>query len=43
VPAHANREIPNTVGRVIIDLQGIQSAYNVGADLVVGTAFEKMI
>jgi putative glycerol-1-phosphate prenyltransferase len=34
-------EIPLLVGRVIIDLQGIQSAYNVGADLVViGTAFE---
>ena len=30
------------VGGGIVDLQGIQNAYNAGADLVViGTAFEK--
>jgi putative glycerol-1-phosphate prenyltransferase len=36
-----NIEIPLVVGGGIVDLQGIQKAYNVGADLVViGTAFE---
>ena len=36
-----NIEIPLLVGGGIIDLQGIQNAYNSGADLVViGTAFE---
>jgi phosphoglycerol geranylgeranyltransferase len=36
-----NIEIPLLVGGGIIDLQGIQLAYNAGADLVViGTAFE---
>jgi putative glycerol-1-phosphate prenyltransferase len=36
-----NIEIPLIVGGGIIDLQGIQTAYNSGADLVViGTAFE---
>jgi phosphoglycerol geranylgeranyltransferase len=36
-----NIEIPLIVGGGIIDLQGIQNAYNAGADLVViGTAFE---
>jgi len=36
-----NIEIPLIVGGGIIDLQGIQKAYNSGADLVViGTAFE---
>ncbi|PJJ09635.1 putative glycerol-1-phosphate prenyltransferase [Flavobacterium sp. 1] len=36
-----NIEIPLIVGGGIIDLQGIQSAYKAGADLVViGTAFE---
>ncbi|MBF2708882.1 geranylgeranylglyceryl/heptaprenylglyceryl phosphate synthase [Flavobacterium soyangense] len=37
-----NLKIPLIVGGGIIDLQGIQKAYNSGADLVViGTAFEK--
>lgn len=37
-----NIEIPLLVGGGIIDLQGIQNAFNSGADLVViGTAFEK--
>jgi len=37
-----NIKIPLIVGGGIIDLQGIQKAYNYGADLVViGTAFEK--
>jgi phosphoglycerol geranylgeranyltransferase len=37
-----NIEIPLIVGGGIIDLQGIQKAYDSGADLVViGTAFEK--
>lgn len=37
-----NIEIPLLVGGGIIDLQGIQKAYDSGADLVViGTAFEK--
>ena len=37
-----NVKIPVIVGGGIIDLQGIQNAYNAGADLVViGTAFEK--
>jgi phosphoglycerol geranylgeranyltransferase len=37
-----NIEIPLLVGGGIVDLQGIQNAYNAGADLVViGTAFEK--
>ena len=37
-----NIEIPIIVGGGIIDLQGIQNAYDSGADLVViGTAFEK--
>lgn len=37
-----NIEIPLLVGGGIIDLQGIQDAYDSGADLVViGTAFEK--
>ena len=36
-----NIEIPLVVGGGIVDLQGIQNAYNAGADLVViGTAFE---
>jgi putative glycerol-1-phosphate prenyltransferase len=36
-----NIEIPLLVGGGIIDLQGIQKAYDSGADLVViGTAFE---
>ena len=36
-----NIEIPVIVGGGIIDLQGIQKAYDSGADLVViGTAFE---
>ncbi len=36
-----NIEIPLVVGGGILDLQGIQKAYNAGADLVViGTAFE---
>jgi phosphoglycerol geranylgeranyltransferase len=36
-----NIQIPLIVGGGIIDLQGIQNAYNAGADLVViGTAFE---
>lgn len=36
-----NIEIPIIVGGGIVDLQGIQKAYNAGADLVViGTAFE---
>ncbi len=36
-----NIEIPVIVGGGIVDLQGIQKAYNAGADLVViGTAFE---
>jgi phosphoglycerol geranylgeranyltransferase len=36
-----NIEIPIIVGGGIVDLQGIQEAYNAGADLVViGTAFE---
>ena len=36
-----NIEIPLIVGGGIVDLQGIQKAYNAGADLVViGTAFE---
>ncbi len=36
-----NVEIPVIVGGGIVDLQGIQKAYNAGADLVViGTAFE---
>lgn len=36
-----NIEIPLLVGGGIVDLQGIQKAYNAGADLVViGTAFE---
>ena len=36
-----NIEIPLVVGGGIVDLQGIQKAYNAGADLVViGTAFE---
>lgn len=36
-----NIEIPLLVGGGIVDLQGIQDAYNAGADLVViGTAFE---
>jgi putative glycerol-1-phosphate prenyltransferase len=39
-----NIEIPLLVGGGIIDLQGIQNAYNSGADLVViGTAFENDI
>jgi phosphoglycerol geranylgeranyltransferase len=39
-----NIEIPLIVGGGIIDLQGIQKAYDSGADLVViGTAFEKDI
>jgi putative glycerol-1-phosphate prenyltransferase len=39
-----NIEIPLLVGGGIIDLQGIQKAYDSGADLVViGTAFEKNI
>ncbi|MFV8345148.1 geranylgeranylglyceryl/heptaprenylglyceryl phosphate synthase [Flavobacterium sp. ZB4P13] len=37
-----NIEIPLLVGGGIVDLQGIQNAYQAGADLVViGTAFEK--
>jgi putative glycerol-1-phosphate prenyltransferase len=37
-----NIEIPLLVGGGIIDLQGIQKAYDSGADLVIiGTAFEK--
>jgi phosphoglycerol geranylgeranyltransferase len=37
-----NMEIPLIVGGGIIDLQGIQKAYDSGADIVViGTAFEK--
>jgi len=37
-----NIEIPLIVGGGIIDLQGIQKAYDSGADIVViGTAFEK--
>jgi putative glycerol-1-phosphate prenyltransferase len=37
-----NIEIPLIVGGGIVDLQGIQKAYDSGADLVViGTAFEK--
>lgn len=37
-----NIEIPLIVGGGIIDLQGIQTAYDAGADMVViGTAFEK--
>ena len=36
-----NIEIPLLVGGGIVDLQGIQKAYEAGADLVViGTAFE---
>ena len=36
-----NIEIPLLIGGGIIDLQGIQNAYNAGADLVIiGTAFE---
>ena len=36
-----NIEIPILVGGGIVDLQGIENAYNAGADLVViGTAFE---
>ena len=39
-----NIEIPLIVGGGIVDLQGIQIAYDAGADLVViGTAFEKDI
>ncbi len=39
-----NIEIPLLVGGGIIDLQGIQNAYNSGADMVViGTAFENDI
>ena len=39
-----NIEIPLIVGGGIIDLQGIQKAYDSGADLVViGTAFENDI
>lgn len=39
-----NIEIPLVVGGGIVDLQGIQKAYNAGADLVViGTAFENNI
>ena len=39
-----NIEIPLLVGGGIVDLQGIQNAYQAGADLVViGTAFEKDI
>lgn len=39
-----NIEIPLIVGGGIVDLQGIQKAYDSGADLVViGTAFEKDI
>lgn len=39
-----NIEIPLLVGGGIIDLQGIQKAYDSGADMVViGTAFEKDI
>jgi putative glycerol-1-phosphate prenyltransferase len=37
-----NIEIPLIVGGGIIDLQGIQNAFDSGADIVViGTAFEK--
>ncbi|MNL77703.1 geranylgeranylglyceryl phosphate synthase-like protein [compost metagenome] len=36
-----NIEIPLLIGGGIIDLQGIQNAYDSGADLVIiGTAFE---
>jgi phosphoglycerol geranylgeranyltransferase len=39
-----NIEIPLLIGGGIVDLQGIQNAYNAGADLVViGTAFENNI
>ena len=39
-----NIEIPLLVGGGIVDLQGIQKAFDSGADLVViGTAFEKDI
>jgi putative glycerol-1-phosphate prenyltransferase len=39
-----NIEIPLLVGGGIVDLQGIQNAYQAGADLVIiGTAFEKNI
>lgn len=39
-----NIQIPLLVGGGIVDLQGIQNAYNSGADLVIiGTAFEKDI
>jgi len=39
-----NIDIPLIVGGGIVDLQGIQKAYDSGADLVViGTAFEKDI
>ena len=39
-----NTNIPLIVGGGIVDLQGIQNAYQSGADLVViGTAFENDI
>jgi putative glycerol-1-phosphate prenyltransferase len=39
-----NIDIPLLVGGGIMDLQGIQNAYDAGADLVViGTAFENIV